>query len=217
MIVTSFSASGYEEYGKRFLESYVKHCNIPLTIFTEEPISGLTTKSLWDIQGCQQFVELVSHETTKPIRNGYRFNTNKFCRKVFALHQVATSYQGNIAWLDADTVLHRDIPDDFLETLLEDVYVAYLGRENYHSETGFVALDTTHKVNQLFQFLYLREYTSGAYHDLHYWCDSDIFDHVRTLISPPERNLNVCGSSNNPFGKSILGKYMKHYKGVNKC
>ena len=217
MIVTSFSPAGYEEYGKRFLESYAKHCNLPLTIFTEEPIPKLETESLWDIPGCKQFVDHVSHETTKPIRNGYRFNTHKFCRKVFALHQIATTYEGNIAWLDADTVIEKDIPDDFLDTLLEGVYLAYLGRDKFHSETGFVAIDTTHKMNQLFQFLYLREYTSGAYHDLRHWCDSDVFDHVRTLLSPPENNLNTINSAMNPFGESILGNYMKHYKGVNKC
>ena len=217
MIVTSFSPSGYEEYGKRFLESYAKHCRLPLMIFTEEPIPKLETESLWDIPGCKQFVDYVSHETTKPVRNGYRFNTHKFCRKVFAINSVAKTYKKPFAWLDADTVFHKDLPEDFLGTVLDGVYLAYLGRDKFHSETGFIAFDPTKKVHDLFHFLFLREYTSGAYHDLRHWCDSDIFDHVRTLLSPDENDLNVAKSEMNPFGESILGDYMKHYKGVNKC
>lgn len=216
MIVTSFSKAGYEQYGKRFLKSYQTHCNIPLVIYTEEPIDT-PTESLWGIPGCKDFVDIVSRETTLPVQNGYRFNTYKFCRKVFVMNHVATTFKGKFAWLDADTILHKDIPDDFLDEILEGVYLAYLGRDVLHSETGFVAFDTTHEMNRLFQLLFLREYTSGAYHDLKGWCDSDVFDHVRTLLSPPENDLTVDRNSMTPFPESVLGEYMSHLKGVNKC
>ncbi len=216
MIVTSFSKAGYEQYGRRFLESYRKHCNLPLVIYTEDPID-IETEPLWGIPGCATFVDIVSRETTRPVTNGYRFNTSKFCRKVFVINHVASTFKGKFAWLDADTVLHKDIPDDFLDTLLEGVYLAYLGRDCLHSETGFIAFDTTHEMNFLFQLLFLREYTSGAYHDLKYWCDSDIFDHILTLLNPPANDLTTDRNSMNPFGESILGQYMTHYKGPNKC
>jgi hypothetical protein len=216
LIVTSFSKEGYEQYGRKFVESYRKYCPYPLVIYSEDDL-GIGEESLWDIPGCKPFVDLVANETTRNIQNGYRFNTHKFCRKVFATNHIASTFKGQFAWLDADTVFHADMPENFLNDILTDCYLAYLGRKVLHSETGFMAFDTEHNMNSLFQLLYLREYTSGAYHHLRYWCDSDIFDHVRVLLSPPENNMNGNGEELEAFEFSVLSKYLTHNKGGKKC
>lgn len=207
MIVTSFSPKGYEQYGKRFVETYNKYCNYPLRIYTEEPID-IETKNLFEIPGCSEFLERVKNY--KP--NHYRNDVSKFCRKMFALYD-ASQYKGKIAWVDADIIFKKQVSDNFLDKILQDVYVAYLGRKKTHSETGFVALDTSHKLHDLFMTLYIRTLTTGAFMDLKYCCDSDVFDHIKKLLSPPENNLNISGDENHPFVNSILGQYMDHLKG----
>mgnify|MGYP001823572645 CR=1 FL=1 len=121
-----------------------------------------------------------------------------------------------MAFIGGDTVFHRPFEDDFLENILEGAYLAYLGRDGYHSETDFIAFDTMHPANTLFMKLFLAEYTTGAFQDLKWWCDSDVFDHIRVLLNVPTNDLNLIRDMNHPFVNSILGQYADHLKGSRK-
>ena len=209
MIVTTFSPSGYRQYGQRFVETYKEYCKYPLIIYVEDDlkIPGIEVRNLYSIPGCKKFLDIVKDVKVEH----YRMNVNKFCRKVFAIYD-ASRFE-RFAFIGADTIFHKEIPDTFLDDMLKDVYLAYLGRKIMHSETDFIAFNTSHKASNLFMSLFLGMYTTGAFQDLKYWCDSDVFDHVRKLLSLPENNLNICGDENHPFVNSILGEYMTHLKG----
>jgi len=211
MIVTTFSPDGYIQYGKKFIETYKKYCKYPLIVYVEDDlkIEGVEVRQLYDVPGCREFLSRISNY--KP--DHYRRDVNKFSRKVFAICDAMKRYNGSMAFVGADTVFQKDIPDSFLDDMLEDVYLAYLGRSNYHSETDFIAFDTTHQVNHLFRELFLSIYTTGSFQHLKYYCDSDVFDFVRTTLNIPENNLNIIDDKNHPFVNSILGEYMDHLKG----
>jgi len=211
MIVTTFSPEGYEKYGKRFVETYKQHCDMPLVIYVEDDlkIDGVDTRNLFDVPGCDEFLEKVAGH--KP--NSYREDVNKFSRKVFAMTNVGLTYNDRFAFIGADTVFHSDIPDNFFDVVLKNKYLGYLGRTQMHSETDFIAFDCSKVINSLFMSLFIRIYTTGAFMHQKYYCDSDVFDFVRILLSPPANNLNVIDDHNHPFVNSVLGKYMDHLKG----
>lgn len=218
MIVTTFSPKGYEQYGKRFIETYKEFCDFPLVVYVEDDlkIKGIDVRSLYDVPGCSRFLEVIKDfdfDRYSKERNGYRMNVNKFCRKVFAMTDAGLTHKGKFAFIGADTIFHKKIPDGLLDDLIQDKYIAYLGRKKFHSETDFIAFDTNHPANNLFMKLFISTYTTGAFQSLKYYCDSDVFDHLRVLLNVPSNNLNVCGDENHPFVNSILGEYADHLKG----
>jgi len=209
MIVTTWSPDGYEQYGRRFIETY--NSDFPLVVYVEDDkeVNGAETRSLYDIPGCIQFLEAVKHYTP----DHYRRDVNKFSRKVFAITHAAMNHNGDMAFIGGDTVFHKPFEDDFLRNILDCFYLAYLGRDGYHSETDFLAFDTTHSMNAFFMKMFVMQYTTGAFQHLKYFCDSDVFDHTRELLNVPANDLNVSRDSNHPFINSILGEYCDHLKG----
>ena len=77
----------------------------------------------------------------------FRYDAHKFFRKVFAItaYDQEQSYfcapPEPFAWLDADIVFYKKLPENFLVDLLAGHAVAYLGRSNMYTETGFIAWD----------------------------------------------------------------------------
>jgi hypothetical protein len=209
MIVTTWSPQGYEQYGRRFIETY--DSPYPLVVYVEDDkdIEGVETRSLYDIPGCTEFLKAVEHY--KP--NHYRRDVNKFSRKVFAITDAARHFSGKMAFIGGDTVFYKPFEPDFLDNILDGYYLAYLGRDGYHSETDFLAFNTEHKINDLFMKLFLMEYTTGAFQHLKYFCDSDVFDHLRLLLNAPANDLNISRDMRHPFVNSILGDYCDHLKG----
>ena len=210
MIVTTFSPEGYELYGKRFIETYKKHCKEELVVYVEDDleIEGVEVRNLYRVPGCIAFLNRV--RDYKP--DHYRRDVNKFSRKVFAITD-AMSHKGKVVFIGADTIFHKDIPEGFFDSLLDDVYLAYLGRKTTHSETDFLAFDTTHSISEQFRFMFINTYITGAFQHLKYFCDSDVFDFVREFLCVPENNLNIINDRKHPFVNSILGEYMLHLKG----
>ncbi len=150
MIVTTFSPEGYQYYGKRFIESYRKHCSEELVIYVEDDLKldGIETRNLFDVPGCREFLEIV--KDYKP--DIYRNDVNKFCRKVFAM---TDGHSGVMTFLGADTYFLKDMPEGFFEGLVGDNYIAYLGRKRLHSETDFISFNTNHSINNTFMTLFL--------------------------------------------------------------
>jgi hypothetical protein len=216
LIVTTFSPKGYKQYGKRFIETYKQFCDYPLIVYVEDDlkIEGVDVRSLYDIPGCSMFLDVIKDfKPNMNVANGYRMNVDKFCRKVFAMTDIGLTYKGKFAFIGADTTFHKKVPNGLLDTLIEDKYMAYLGRKKVHSETDFIAFNTEHSINQLFMKLFISTYTTGAFQSLKYYCDSDVFDHLRVLLNTPSNNLNVCGDERHPFVNSVLGEYADHMKG----
>ena len=233
MIVTSFGAEGYEKYGRRFIETFLKHwSDESLVIYYEvKPEDAIENervewRDLFSIPNTPIFYEkiLASDLIFQGVRTpkgrklyDYKYDSYRFCRKVFAIVDASLrppTVAERIAWIDADVVFHSDVPDNFLETILpEPAYVAYLGRTFIYTETGFLAFNPVHPIHEGFMRMFGDMYMSGAFKYLGEWHDCYVFDFVREFTGIPTINLSGQMETEHPFINSVLGEYMDHLKG----
>ena len=80
--ITSMSQAGYEEYGKTFLDSFEKHCDQPLVIYSED----LLEEERFPLVDLNQDAELTQFlSECPPESKHYQWQAGKFAKKVFAI------------------------------------------------------------------------------------------------------------------------------------
>jgi hypothetical protein len=232
-ICTGFSPAGYQEYGRTFLETFDRHWpkDVRLLCFTEEPVAvprgGL--RSLWACQGAKEFYEKykddrkvngrepMPHWSLKDRTRGYsyRWDAFKFFKQCLIPATAADELLDGevLAWMDADVVTHRDVPPDFVERMLGDADLCYLGRVDKHTELGFWAVRLNERTRGLLLNL-ATLYTGGFIFNLDEWHSAYAFDHSRALMNGvlKQKNLTTNGTRHVWF-QCELGKYTDHLKG----
>lgn len=200
-VVTSFSPDGYKLYGKRMMETFIKHWpdDIELHVYYEGKKPAFNHKrikyhNLMKVPGCYQTLQAMSVFPAMAGRlnpndlsqRDYRRDAFTFCRKVFAQCDAATEFDGVLVWLDADTEFYGDVTVDWVMELFGGVdfddnfaFLVYQGRRYWHSCASFVAWDTTHPQNQLFWANYYNLITTGRFLALPEWHDSYWLDVLR--------------------------------------
>lgn len=145
----------------------------------------------------------------------FRFDCSKFCRKVFAQDAVFEEDE-YVFWVDADTVVKREVDPEELIRLFGGKALLYMGRAQTYTETGFVGFHTKHPDFQRFRDSYLKFLTSGAiFSQKEGWHDCIVFDKARKGIAG--QNLTPHGHGFNPVIQDTpLGKYFDHLKGNRK-
>lgn len=200
---TSFSPQGYELYGKRFLEGFLRYSNFPIYVYHEnsEPdLKGPIYKNLFQQNELMEFLK-----DCPPDGMNYRFQANRFARKVFAVTN--TKEADWWIWIDADVEVFGPINEAFLDKVCPDGYDgSYIGRRDWHhSECGFVGYRGEETLKRL-----RRVYTSGELFALDEWHDSFVFDCVRTGKWFDIAH-NIGGM--HPWPDTALGSVMTHFKG----
>lgn len=216
LAVTSFHPQK-QPYGLRCLESLVKHFPGRIVAYIEGDLEmeGVEVKDFFSIPGVSEYLQAIKRVSGS---NGgspydYRYDTDKFCRKVFAQDQ-AFDLDELVFWFDADMVVFKDFPEEFLEGLVKGVPFAYFGRKNY-TETGFLGFNTKHKMFPAFRGSYLSCFTSGRIFQQHEWHDCIAFDLARKGIQG--NNLSPKGETmGHVLLKSALAQYCDHTKGKRK-
>ena len=233
MIITSFSRAGYDEYGREFLTTFLEHwpeqqCTVyheglPPDAPQDERLHYVDmTKQesflafAWELKEADPLYSGAMQRKDQKVYN-YRFDAFKFFRKVWALkHYAETRATDDLfAWLDADIVFKRGIPDGFLRKLLKPGdYIAYIGRgSGMHSECGAMVFDPTSEHHETFFELYWRVYETGAFRYLVEWHDCMVLDFVHDLTRVPSTDLGKGCDPVHPFVFTKLGLYMDHKKG----
>lgn len=194
--VTSFSAEGYELYGREFLEGFVKHVPHSIVVYAEDVCDffhpQITYKPLLAIPGCREFL---SHLLFKTMHGqmwdntyNYRYAVNRFCRKHFAAFDAAEQEvaQGGdwLIWIDADVVIGAALPDP-----KEGPFMYYLGRPEWHSCASYVAWDLRKPCNADWWFNLRNLYLTGTVFALPEWHDSFINDWLRESMQVQAVNL----------------------------
>lgn len=219
--VTSFGPDGYEVYGKRFLESWVKHGPQDAQLFVyvegwpaEQGGDRVEYRDLFDIPGIQEFLFCC----TLPAMQGrimggkrnYRYDVSRFCRKSFAQCDAASDYSGPLYWIDADVELTApvELPE------WGEEFMQYLGRPDWHSCASFVGWNCAHPIASEFWRVYYNLYVTGTVFALEEWHDSYVLDWIRHQMKLPARNLaeglEMKGPAN-VFDKVF--SWGHHYKG----
>lgn len=152
----------------------------------------------------------------------FKMDAIRFAHKIFALdtqmlqHErdwetIITNYVG---WIDADTIVHSEIPENFFDTITDpEKYMSYLSRTERHSECGFLLFNTKHRFHRSY-WKHMRNMYERFWllHEKE-WHDSYLFDVVRKTFNQDEFIKIHEIDKGDVFGQSVLGKYMTHYKG----
>jgi len=233
--VTTFHAAGYEQYGKRFLQSFEVHWpkDITLHIYgegvspTEISPRFVYHDLLAEVPELQDFkARHKDNETHNGIYEdgeyGYRMDAVRFAHKVFALAHCALSIRDQadtLFWIDADTITQKDIPASLFRDVLPDgCYTSYLGRPHTYPECGFVGYDLTHPAHEEFMTFWRQLYLDDSLFELPEWHDSFVYDLIRKTFEEKGKfkSFDIAGTappSDHPFINSVLGEYMDHLKG----
>lgn len=226
-VVTGFSPTGYEQYGKRFLETFDRYWpkSVDLLVYAEEevPVPRGEFRDLFSIEGCASFIESYRDDPAanglmpslswkqKEIEGGYsfRFDAWKFCRQGFIPFAAAQGRTGILIWLDADVVTFAPVPEGFAESLVS-APVAYLGRAPKHSEIGFMGFRLPEALPVLERFR--DHYATGSVFSLREWHSAYVFD--RALMDSGVASVDLTpGGSGHVWRQSPLAAYTEHLKG----
>lgn len=191
-----------------------------MVAYYESPveIDGVDCRNLFDIPKVTAFLERLKRhpgaDGTGPEKYNFRYDCNKFCRKVFAQDAVFDEDE-YVFWVDADTIVKKPVPEKFLKGLFNGQALLFLGRNTY-TETGFVGFHTKHPDFQKFRENYLSYFLTGKIlSQLKGWHDCIAFDHARQGVSGT--NITPKGMHyDEVMPSSVLGEYFDHLKGNRK-
>ena len=249
-VVTTFHEAGYHKYGKTMIETFGKYWpkDVKLTVYFEnmdEPKVYFDNVEYKDFnfhvgQRYEKFKELAAPYEDKvlgpngedprshregPVTPGsrYLFEATRFSHKYFAIDHHRKWFQNSryLIWCDADVVATKDIPINFLESIVEEGKLwTRIGRPSVYPECGFMIWDNNNEWKDRYFQLMEWLYDQGALFQLEEWHDSYVWWAAEKYIEQ-EANGSVSvdigdGSSRHPFVTGPLGKYLDHLKGKRK-
>ena len=219
-VVTSCSVNGWNDYGRRFVETYIKHwpAEIPLFVVSEDTLP--TTKGVTYLHlSCSESASLFLTRNDNPRARGrvrkdrdagwtpnkiaagynFRYDAFRFSKKVFAIDYVARNWitGGKLFWIDMDVVTFADISVSMLHRLLPpEKALCCLDRGQYHSECGFVGYNLDHQQGMPFVKAFAELYASDKVFKLQEWHDSWVFDWLRRKSTVPTSlfHINLAGT-----------------------
>lgn len=226
--VTSFSQEGYKLYGKKFLESYVKHVDAPIMVYFEtREKPDFTHRNvnyipLSKIAGIMNYLQSMS---VFPMMKGilgdkrlYQYDVYKFCRKMFAQCDAATRSTDIVCWIDADVVIEKDLPIEWVEDLFSEredglsPFCCVMRRPSFHLCASFVAWDVTHEQSLPFWNAYFDMMISGRFLLLPEWHDSFILE---SILDGMELDVNDIAGIHE-LGKGPVNVFNTVFEGVAK-
>ena len=235
-VITTFSDAGWEQYGKRFVETFVQYWpkNIKLKIYCDTIQPGYPEVEWIKLnETCPDLVAFKDRHKHNENAHGlrpdgkkksYLWDAVKFAHKSYCVsHEALNSTTDLIIWLDADVVTHSTVPFEFIESLLpQNHYCAYLGREKIYPECGFVVYDTRSEYNKIFMQDWQTLYNTDTLFEEIEYHDSYLFwQLVKKHSANGMHTTNLSkGHPHRPgvhvFINSPLGEYMDHLKGKRK-
>jgi hypothetical protein len=204
-VVTTFHQAGYDQYGKRMIETFLKNWpnEITLYVYSEncevaESAPNLVVRDLH-----QASPELVNFKekwknvpkangdvSNDPIRGkrkdsgkGFKWHAIRFAHKVYSIFSCAKECDADtLIWMDADTICHTPITVENLKRMIpNEIDLGYLGRKGKYSECGQSSLNLNSEMtlNFLKEFQRVYDHAEAGIFLLDEWHDSFVFDSVR--------------------------------------
>lgn len=238
-VVTGWSPKGFEEYGRRFADTFAKYwpSEVELVVYGEKAcyLPRGSFRLLSEIEGCQQFIDRHSLDRYANGRSpvscwkprerelGYSFRTDavKFSRQGFIPHDAAehcaTRY---MMWLDGDVVTHAGVD---LDELLDAVApragkaISYLGREPKWPDIAFQLYDLgpTYSRPRSFLRAFRDAYASDQVLTLPQTHSAYVWHHLAGEYRDILHNVTPAGAGH-VWMQSPLAKWTDHLKGDRK-
>ena len=206
-VVTTFHKQGYEQYGKRMIESFLRNwpAEVKLYVYAEDCVVQESAPNLIVKDLHQASPELVAFKerwknvpkangdvSSDPIRSkrkdsgkGFKWHAIRFAHKVYSIFSCAKECNTKwLMWMDADTFCHSPINSKQLNGLLPGKQeLCYLGRKGKYSECGLYAMNMESQSTKDFLTEFQRVYDDaegqGGIFSMIEWHDSFVFDVVR--------------------------------------
>ena len=218
-VITTFNQQLYNDYAHKFWNTF-PHGELDLSIYSEDalPIPHKT------LTYHKAFVERNAHKKT----TNFKLDAVRFCYKPYAIAQCLEEECGSgdyerILWIDADTIFLKAIDEKWIDHRLDaiDTIMTYMGRLNYHSETGLLLFNLRHGHTKRFIHTVREYYDTQRIYLLDEYHDSYVWDYVRRQFEHQGYKFNDVGDSLNKHkGGHIqayrFGEWMDHTKGKRK-
>jgi hypothetical protein len=244
-VVTTFHKKGYETYGRRMIETFLKNwpSDITLHVYGEdcEISERADNLKIYDLH--QSSPELIAfkekwkhvpkangHQAIPPIIPnakkqagiGFKWDAVRFSHKVYSIFHCAKVCESDVLfWMDADTVCHSVISKTEIEKFCPlTADIGFLGRDGKYTECGLYSLNLQSVAVKTFLQEFQRMYDSAetGIFKLSEWHDSFVFDAVRNQTKLRELNWSygLIKGEGHPLINSEWGKYLDHLKGERK-
>ena len=234
-IITSFNEEGYKKYGKKFLETWKQYGPpaIKVVIYYEGEAFDFEEGFSWHPIEEVEYLGDFMPSLTFPIQHGIVGDSYdvwfdaRHARKVFMEMYAAKTYGGKIFWVDSDSVLTKNLPQNFFDRMLPDDKLAcYLGRDGwYFTESGFIGFNTAHEKFKAFSKSYVLMFVAGTFlanavHGRLCWNDCGGFDAIRHIMGNGDEFVNLASKvpkdTMHPLQNCEVGNYITHLKGNRK-
>jgi len=220
-IVSTFSKTGYEEYGKFFIDSLVKYLDKDVQVFLYLEDIKLKLPANFHIinfnKAVPELAEFRERNKDRPFKNFLK-DACRFSFKSYAwCHAGLTKPVDILIWLDADTELYNPVSKEYLlATVPEGYYTGHLHREGKYTETGYLVWDLRHPHSDEFFKLYKEYYDSDSIFTLPCFTDCHVYDATKDRLEKEGKikayNLSPAGVTKDHFQSRFKG-YMLHFKG----
>lgn len=230
-VCSGMHPAGYDQYGRKFLDTFDRHWDraIDLKVWTERryDMPRDACRSLWDIPGaaeiqeryhasaerCGRVPRLGWKESARRAGYNFRFDASKFWKQILIPEAASLDMaDGDILiWLDADVVSLAPVAPEWINELLGEAEVCYLGRDRSHSEIGFWAVRLNPRT-RYFLWGIANCYRTDAVFDLKEWHSAFVWDSIRRDLNLAERDLTL-GQRGHVFARSPLSARLDHLKG----
>ncbi len=242
-IVTTFNAAGYEKYGQRMIQTFLKNwpAEVQLVVYAEdcavtESADNLVVRDIAIVDALTVFKEAwrdvpkangnVSDDPVRSKRKdagkGFKWDAVRFAHKVYSIFHCAKNTKTDwLIWMDADTVCHSPITVADLDRLCPAQHdLCFLGRKGKYTECGLYAMNMKHPIMERFLWDFQRMYddAEGGIFRLAEWHDSFVFDAVRNnhQLNQLDWSGHIIAGEGHPLINSDWGAYLDHLKGARK-
>jgi len=243
-VVTTFHQKGYETYGRRMIETFLKNwpSDVTLYVYAEDCVVSetapnlvvkdlklaspelVTFKNKWkdDPKARGWCADSTQKHPDKKQKIGFKWDAIRFSHKVYSIFDCARICNSDVLfWMDADTICHSPITKEELEKQCPmNKDLCYLGRKNKFSECGLYSMNLTSPNIKLFLTRFQNYYDDAerGIFTLAEWHDSFVFDAVRQTLSLTEWNWSdgLITGEGHPLINSQWGAWLDHLKGDRK-
>lgn len=227
--ITSFNQQYFEDLGRDCVDSYLQHWpkDIPITCYVE----NFRIDHYQDPRVHQVDFDQMPPGLAEFAKEHTKSKTLKFAKKAFSIIHAMDNIDCDVLiWIDADTMTHKAVPNEFLQNLIGSRLSVHLGLQ-YHEdnakgsfqagdfyccETGFFMLNRHNHQFETFKTWYNDIYHFRREAVLRRFFDGDVYGYVIDQAIDPANynNINV-ENVRTCFNRSVLGQYMSHWKGKN--
>lgn len=215
-VITTFSIDGYELYGKRMVNTWLKYwpSNSQLVVYTEDFNLKEKDPRLIELdlnQSCPNLqlfkdksnqIQVTDRKQKRHIDKAIRWS-----HKVYAISHALTNADDYLIFLDGDTYTSNPVKDNLAQRLVQNhlfaVHFEHI-KDQLHFETGLLSFNLNHKQMPLLIQELQKGYDNFDIYKLPKAWDGFWFAHLYKMFNLDVLNLGSGSVFSNPLVKGTL-------------